>query len=99
MAETFERYGTATLDIPATPLEELMTEDWPFAEAPNLAIITVRAIIDDGAPILFVSHDEDGDWQFLAGADVSEEDARVVGLRRIWRTDPSIGDLADLTEG
>jgi hypothetical protein len=42
---------------------------------------------------------EDGDWQFLDGDDVSEEDAKTVSLKRIVGLDPSVKSLADLPIG
>jgi hypothetical protein len=78
----------------------MVQEDWPFDEAPNLAVISTRQVMERGAPILFVSHDEEDEgWQFLTGGLLIEEDARVVALRRIWLLDPSISELADLLLG
>jgi|ERR1044071_2330317 hypothetical protein len=76
-------------------------ERWPFDDPQNVAVITTRQITEGTAPILLVSHDEeDGGWQFLPGdGPVREENARVVGLRRIWLLDPSVGELADLPLG
>ncbi len=42
----------------------------PFADAPDTAVITCCHVTDDGAPVLYVSHDEDdGMWQFLCGGE------------------------------
>jgi hypothetical protein len=76
------------------------TEDWPFDQPPNCAVITLKAIVAGEMPILFVSHDErDHGWQFLSGDPVSKEDASVVALREIVELDPSILKLADLPAG
>ena len=73
---------------------------WPFADAENVAVITIDRIVDGHQPILYVTHDaEDGGWQFLDGGHASEEDARVVSLRGIVERDPSIRELADLPAG
>src|SRR5947209_249261 len=40
---------------------------WRFQEGSNRAVFTTKSVIHDGLPILFVSHDSDGDWQFLCG--------------------------------
>ena len=50
-------------------------------------------------PILYVSHDEDGYWQFLCGENHKEEDARVVSLGEILSIDESMRDLAVLDYG
>jgi hypothetical protein len=74
--------------------------DWPFEDPPNTAAITTRAVLENGAPILLVTHDlEDGGWQFLDGRTGSPEEARVVGLGRICMRDASLLALADLPEG
>jgi hypothetical protein len=63
-------------------------------------VITLKRIIREGQPILFVTHDEDdGGWQFLDAGAVAVEDAMVVGLGRIVTLDPSIYELADLPLG
>lgn len=73
--------------------------DWPFDQPPNAAAITVRSVLD-GAPILFVSHDEDDDgWQFLDGEEVSEDEARIIGMQTAVGLDPSITEVADLPPG
>jgi hypothetical protein len=80
--------------------EVVVDEGWRFEESENVAVITLRQIISDGAPILHVTHDsEDGGWQFLGWGDASEEDAKVVALRTIVRLDPSVQELADLPPG
>ncbi|HEY1012433.1 MAG TPA: hypothetical protein VGE07_06975, partial [Herpetosiphonaceae bacterium] len=67
--------------------------DWPFDEPQNLAVITLRRIMDGGEPIRYVLHDEDG-------GDVSEEDAMVVvGLGEMLAFDASLAELADLPDG
>lgn len=74
---------------------------WPFRSPPDEAVITLKSILNEGKPILLVSHDkEDGGWQFLDGsAEPREEDAMVVSLHLMTRHDPSILELADLPEG
>lgn len=42
--------------------------EFPFYDPPNVATIICRHILENGAPILYISHDEDdGAWQFLCG--------------------------------
>jgi hypothetical protein len=73
--------------------------DWPFDQAPNVAALTVRAILE-GAPILYVSHDADDDgWQFLDGQPVDIDDGRVIGMRQALVLDPSLRSIADLPPG
>lgn len=74
--------------------------DWPFREAENTAVLTTRHVVDDGAPILRVSHDaDDGSWQFHTGVVPSTKDARILALREVVELDSSIAGLADLPLG
>ena len=77
-----------------------VSSEWPFDDAQNLAVITLDRIMSGSEPILIVSHDlDDGGWQFLDGADVSESDAIVVSLKEVAVHDPSVKELADLPLG
>ena len=74
--------------------------DWPFADPPNVAVITTRQIVPGGGPILYVYHNaEDGAWQFHGAAAPSEADATVVGLDEVMALDASVGELAHLPLG
>jgi hypothetical protein len=43
-----------------------MDDLWPFHDSPNVAVITLVQIIEQGHPVLYVTHDDDdGAWQFL----------------------------------
>jgi len=75
------------------------TSDWLFLDPKNAAAITTKRILDDDHPILLVSHDAGGDWQFLCGTTNKTEDGRVVSLQTIAEKDPSVADLADLPVG
>lgn len=77
-----------------------MTDSWPFADPPNVAVFTQRTILEDGRPILLVVHDEeDGAWQFLDGGEFRVEAAMLVALRTMLDRDASIAALADLPQG
>lgn len=72
---------------------------WPFDEAKNFGVYTTKQVIEDGYPILLVTHDDDGDWQFLCGTTNESEDARLVCLKEIVESNPSVAELADLPMG
>jgi len=76
-----------------------METNWPFEEPRNTAVITTKQIMQGGAPILSVIHDRDGEWQFLDGGDVMEDDTVVVGLGNLLSRDPGLRLLADLPCG
>lgn len=74
-------------------------KDWPFADPPNVAVFTTRAVLDGGWISQVSRDDDDGMWQFHTPAgnnELSEENARVVSLALIWKTDPSVAEVADL---
>jgi len=73
---------------------------WPFDQPPNCAVITLRSIVFDGAPILLVFHDEDDHgWQLLGGGEFDLADAAIVSLKEIIRRDPTVLQIADLPPG
>jgi hypothetical protein len=76
--------------------------DWPFSDAPNVAVIANTLIINRREWIAYVSHDEDdGAWQFHT-ADRNppqESDVALVSLRNIVELDPTVSELADLPLG
>ncbi|MGY1725601.1 hypothetical protein ACI79J_01390 [Geodermatophilus sp. SYSU D01062] len=73
--------------------------DWPFAEPPDLGVITTRQVLD-GAPVRLVSHDEDdGGWQFLCGTTSDPADGRIVHLSHVVNDRPQLAAMADLPLG
>ncbi len=72
---------------------------FPFEDSPNTACFTCCHVLNENKPILYVSHDEDGYWQFLCGGQHTESDARIVSLADILEIDTSIADLAQLDYG
>lgn len=77
----------------------MRNKKFPFSDAPNTACFTCCHVLEENKPILYVSHDEDGYWQFLCGRNHKEEDARVVSLESILSIDETMGDLAELDYG
>jgi hypothetical protein len=74
-------------------------KSWPFHEGRNRAVFTTRPVLEQGHPILLVTHDTDGDWQFLCGTTNRTRDGRVVSLGCVFDKDPTVGEVADLPEG
>jgi hypothetical protein len=80
--------------LPTTP------NDWPFDQPPDCAVISLRSIVLDGAPILYVSHDaDDHGWQFLGVGDLDVTQAAIVGLQEMVELDSTILEVADLPPG
>jgi len=75
-------------------------EKWPFDQAPNVAAITTRQILDDGFPILSVVHyAKDHSWAFCCGTSIATEDGRVIGMGTVLDLDPTLVEIADLSPG
>jgi hypothetical protein len=73
--------------------------EWPFPDAINATTISTRRVIEDGFPILLVTHDDDGDWQILCGTTNEPADGLVISLGCMFQRERSIGQLADLPRG
>ena len=74
-------------------------EDFPFKESPNLATFTCVHVINKERPILYVSHDLDGDWQFLCGDNHTTAEARIINLEEAFKLDNSISELVNMNRG
>ena len=73
---------------------------WPFDQPRTCAVLTLRSIAFDDAPILLVAHDaEDHGWQFLGLDGADEADVAVVALEEIVAIDPSVLEVANLPPG
>ncbi|MBC9934856.1 DUF4262 domain-containing protein [Chitinophaga qingshengii] len=72
--------------------------DFMFQEERNLGVFTTRQVLE-GKPILYVYHDEEGDWQFHSEQQPIEEDVRLVALAQIVKIDPGIVELHQLSYG
>ena len=73
---------------------------WPFDQAPNVAAITTRQVLQDGLPILNVVHySEDHSWAFTCGTSDDVADGRVVGMGQALQRDPTLSTIADLPPG
>jgi len=71
-----------------------------FPQAPNSPTITSKAILSGADWIYYVSHDEDGVWQFHGyGGPAPEAAAAVVALSTIVALDASVSSLSTLPAG
>jgi hypothetical protein len=75
-------------------------DDWPFDQARNVAAITTRQVLNDGLPILRVTHySDDHDWAFVCGTTDTTEDGRVIAMQEALELDPTLRSIADLPPG
>lgn len=73
---------------------------YPFMEKRLTPALTCNHVMIDDEPILYVSHDEDGMWQFLCGRDDdTEDDALVLTMIQMYDRDKTVGKLADMPKG
>ena len=70
-----------------------------FKEPKNQAVFTCLHIINENKPILYVKHDDEGDWQFLCGENHVTEDARIIALQEVINIDPSVSKVSNLKCG
>lgn len=77
-----------------------MDDVWPFDQPKNCSALTLRSIVYEGKPILYVVHHEDDHgWGFYDGEDVRVGNAMVVSLLSMVNRDASLLDVADLSPG
>ena len=77
-----------------------MKDVWPFDQPPNCAVVTVREVAYESAPVLLVAHNaDDHGWQFLGAGRPIPAHAVLVALSTIVERDPSLYALADLPPG
>lgn len=70
-----------------------------FKEPKDSLCISCIHIVDEKAPILFVSHEDDGEWQFLCGSRHHESEVHVLSLSEIVDIDPTVNELCEMQRG
>ncbi|HEY6221000.1 MAG TPA: DUF4262 domain-containing protein, partial [Candidatus Eisenbacteria bacterium] len=71
-------------------------------DAPRNTGVFICQRVREGASILYVSHDDDGAWQFLCGgehANAAGDPGSLECLECSVAGDPSLNDVADLPHG
>lgn len=63
------------------------------------AIFTLKQIVREGLPILYVVHDKDDEWQFLSNGNVSVDDLMIISLDEVLNIDPSLENILWIPEG
>ncbi|HEX2900153.1 MAG TPA: DUF4262 domain-containing protein [Bacteroidia bacterium] len=72
--------------------------NFKFYEAPNVAAFTTRHSFE-GKPILHVTHDTDGTWQFHTESSPDIADCKIVSLKQIIDLDPTLNEIFYLNYG
>ncbi len=72
--------------------------NFKFHEETNLGVFTTHHALE-GKPILYVYHNEDGDWQFHTEYEPNIEDSKIVCLKDIIEKDPTLNEIYHLGYG
>ena len=67
-----------------------------FKEDESTACFVCDHVLSKKRPILYVSHDSEGDWQFLCGQSHTEANAKIISLKQVTLIDPTINDLFEM---
>jgi hypothetical protein len=72
---------------------------WKFDQAPNVACVTCRSVIE-GHPVLVVTHyEDDHSWSFMDGTPVDMETAMMVAMSEVVARHPDLQEIAALPPG
>jgi len=66
------------------------------SENPNQSAITTSYVMEQNHDIIYVSYDEEGDWQFMSDDPFDEGDAMVVSIKEILEKDKSLLTLPNI---
>jgi hypothetical protein len=72
--------------------------DFKFYEEKNLGVFTTRDVLE-GAPIIYVYHNEDGDWQFHSSDNPDINAGVLVALEALVQVDTSLNEVYHLSYG
>jgi hypothetical protein len=73
--------------------------DWKFPDPPHTGVYVSKKVDGGTEPVKFVSHDPDGDWQFLGDTSWSECGGVLLCFHHPVDRDPTLKELADLPVG
>lgn len=73
---------------------------YKFQDPENTACFVCAHVLSKQRPILHVTHEEDGFWQFLCGQnDHDESNAKLISLKGATKIDNTINDLYEMPLG
>ena len=79
--------------------ESFEASQWPYQQPPDTASFTTRPVVERDRPVLVVSRDKEGEWQFLCGTTTKSSDCVVVSLGCAYEKDQTLAQVADLRVG
>lgn len=85
----------------ASKAEQVLDREiaYKFADPENTAAFSTKQVFHEHKPILIVTHDPDGEWQFLHGDGEELADLMLVALGEVVKRDPSVNRLFNLPVG
>lgn len=72
---------------------------WPFSDDVNTATYCTAQVARERFPVLQVSHDADGDWQFMDATTEQPGECVLLCLGCVYERDPTLSEVADLPRG
>lgn len=73
--------------------------DWPFENPVNAISYCTAKVARQLSPVRQVSHDWDGDWQFLDATTDEPEECVILCMGCVFERDPSLREIANLPIG
>lgn len=101
-ASEYFRNRQPILSKPSTPklhTHNFVDKDWPFSSPMNTLTFVTAKVAQHGFPVLLVSHDDGGDWQFLDASTEEHGECVLLCFGCIYEKDRSLAEIADLPEG
>lgn len=85
------------------PHEHPTASDFTFREDRHTSVFVCHRVARQGAPILSVFRDDEGDWQFLCGGAHGDgnpsDEGLLMCLEHVVTMDPTVNELATLSLG
>lgn len=74
-------------------------KNWPFRAAVDAVTFSTAKVAREGFPVLQVSHDHHGDWQFLDATTDQPGECVLLCLGCVFETDATLAAISDLPPG
>jgi Domain of unknown function (DUF4262) len=92
-------HGSPEYDFWASMDRDNSLYQWKFKDSPHTSAYITKTVDSKEEPVVFVSHDRDGDWQFLGDSMSDRGGPLLVCLHHPVDNDPSLQELHDLPVG
>jgi len=66
---------------------------------PQKPVLTTKFVVEDQAPIIFLSVDNDFDIQVFSAEGADMNNAKVISVRNLIDLDASVGEISDFSRG